>query len=288
MKLFVTGATGFVGSHFVRQALAAGHEVVALRRSSSSKPRVPFSRSPIWLEKPMDRLVATDFAGVEVVVHLAAHTPNVPYDTLENCLYWNLTVPLGFMREAVKAGVVRFTAAGSCFEYGAAAERYERVPPDAPLEPTLSYPTSKAAAAVAFRALASELGLYFRVCRIFQVYGEGEQASRLWPALGRAARNGEDFKMSAGEQIRDFIDVQEVAMQLLDGLDFTEVEPGAIDVCNLGNGRPQSLRDFAVSWWQKWEAKGLLQLGAVPYRPGEIMRLVPEVKARLSSRADSK
>ncbi len=40
MRLFVTGATGFIGSHFVNQALAAGHEVVALRRTEQSRPRI--------------------------------------------------------------------------------------------------------------------------------------------------------------------------------------------------------------------------------------------------------
>ena len=185
------------------------------------------------------------------------------------------------MRRAVDAGVLRFVAAGSCFEYGTAAERFERVPPDAPLEPTLSYPTSKAAAAVAFRALTAELSLYFKYCRIFQVFGEGEQESRLWPALRCAAQQGDDFKMSAGEQIRDFINVQEVAAQLVEALDFTEGLPGSIDISNLGTGQAQSLRYFALSWWQYWGARGQLQLGAVPYRPGEVMHLVPEVKSKV-------
>jgi len=40
MKLFVTGGTGFIGSHFLNAALKNGHEVVAQHRPGS-KPRIP-------------------------------------------------------------------------------------------------------------------------------------------------------------------------------------------------------------------------------------------------------
>ena len=51
--------------------------------------------------------------------------------------------------------------------------------------------------------------------RIFQVYGKGEASERLWPSLIRAAKNGDDFEMTKGEQIRDFIDVRKVSEILL-------------------------------------------------------------------------
>ena len=84
MNLFVTGSTGFVGSHLVRLALKTTHRVRALRRAVMSEPRVVLSQQPEWIVKGMEDLTASDFAGVDVVIHLAAHTPNVPYDSLEN------------------------------------------------------------------------------------------------------------------------------------------------------------------------------------------------------------
>src|SRR5438552_1919681 len=141
MRIFVTGASGFVGSHVIQTALAAGHELVALRRSENSLTRIPLTVEPPWLTKSMRDVDAADLAGCDVVLHLAAHTANHPYDTLENCLDWNLIVPLGLFRAAWRAGINRFVVAGTCFEYGRAGERYEFIPPEAPLEPTLSYPT---------------------------------------------------------------------------------------------------------------------------------------------------
>lgn len=276
MRLFVTGATGFIGSHFVNAAHAAGHEIVALRRSPNSTPRVLLQTEPTWLDKGMDQVVASDFSGCQEVIHLAAHTPNVPYDTLENCLHWNVIVPLALFRAAVSSGIDRFVVAGSCFEYGRSGENYEFIPPDAPLQPTQTYPASKAAASIAFCQFAMERSLRLSLHRIFQVFGEGEAESRLWPSLRRAASTGEDMELTPAEQIRDFVSVEEVARQLLEALDWN-VEPAIPKIVNIGSGEARSLRTFAESWWSKWGATGRLHFGAKPYRAGEVMRYVPAV-----------
>lgn len=275
MKLFVTGGTGFVGSHFINVAHEAGHEVLALRRSAASVSRIALEREPSWLECGMGEVCSGQLAGCDALVHLAAHTPNVPYDTLENCLLWNVIVPLGLFRKAVAVGIERFVVAGSCFEYGRSGERYEYIPPDAPLEPTQTYPASKAAASVAFYQFATENNLRFSLHRIFQVFGEGEASTRLWPSLRAAAVLGQDFSMTPSEQIRDFIPVEDVAQQLLVACLRQDVEAGMPVVENLGTGVPTTLRRFAEYWWDIWEAKGRLAFGDKPYRDGEVMRYVP-------------
>lgn len=276
MKIFITGATGFVGSHFLNQAHAAGHEIVAQRRPGSL-PRIALDRQPTWVDRPLDGEFEAELQGCKVFVHLASHTPNPPYDTLANCLRWNVQASLALAEQARCAGVERFLVAGSCFEYGRSAQRYERIPVDAPLEPTLSYPTSKAAASVAFVGFAAEHKLRLQLLRIFQVFGEGEPPTRLWPSLLVAAREGRDFPMSLGEQVRDFIDVRDVAAAFVRALGFDGCEPGIARVAHVGTGRPQRLADFARHWWEAQGATGQLQLGAVPYRYNELMRLVPEI-----------
>lgn len=277
MKIFVTGGTGFIGSHFLNTAHTAGHEIIALRRSTRSQPRIPLVQEPQWLDKAMPDVTVEDFAGCDVLVHLSAHTPNVPYDTLESCLHWNVIVPIELFRKAAAAGTTRIVAAGSCFEYGRSGERYEFIPPDAPLEPTQTYPASKAAASVSFYQLAVELNLRLSIHRIFQVFGEGEAESRLWPSLRRAALAGEDLEMTPAEQVRDFVPVEEVALQLLIATS-EEIKAGFPKIKNLGTGHPQSLREFAETWWKKWNATGQLKFSEKPYRTGEVMQYVPLVK----------
>ena len=276
-RWFVTGGTGFVGSHFLNQAGRRNHELVVLRRSADSQPRVPLSVHPAWVDRSMDQLTVDDFRGVEVLVHLAAHSANVPYDTLENCLHWNVTVPLAMFRVAIEAGVRRFVVAGSCFEYGEAGSRYEFVPTDAPLEATLSYPASKAAASIAFAALTAETNVCTSLHRIFQVFGPGESPGRLWPSLKSAAESGEDFECSPGDQVRDFIAVEEVARQLVDASERSDVTPGKMTIEHVGTGRPQTLRQFIEHWWREFGGTGQLKFGAKPHRKGEVMRFVPRM-----------
>jgi nucleoside-diphosphate-sugar epimerase len=216
------------------------------------------------------------FSGIDALVHFAAHSANAPYDSLDRCLHWNVTVPLRMAAKAWEGGVRRFIVAGSCFEYGRSGERFEYIPVSAPLEPTQSYPISKAAASVAWSGFCRERCVSVSILRIFQVFGEGESGGRLWPTLRKNALAGNDHLMTAGEQVRDFIEVEEVARQFLTAT-VAAVEPGVPYIKNIGTGCPQTVRGFSEHWWRKWKAPGRLKFGALPYRHNEVMRYIPEI-----------
>jgi nucleoside-diphosphate-sugar epimerase len=276
MKLFVTGGTGFVGSHFLRQALNVGHEVVAQRRPGS-RTRLALAREPQWVDRPLDGDFSAELAGCKAVVHLAAHTPNPPYAALDECLYWNVLATVRLLQQAAAQEVKDVLVAGTCFEYGAAAEGQDFVHPATEVRPTLSYPISKAAATTSCLGLARNLGLRLEVLRIFQVFGEGEATTRFWPSLRAAALEGRDFPMSAGVQVRDFISVEDVARQFLTALSFDGVAPGVPHIRNVGTGKASSLLEFAQQWWATWRATGDLQPGQIALRPSEVPRLVANV-----------
>lgn len=112
MKIAVTGGTGFIGSYFTKQALASGHTVLVIRRNCTSTPRIPLDQYPLWLDRALDEVTAEDLKGCDVLVHLSAHTGNVPYDTLANCLRWNLLAVLALFEQARLAGIQRYLVAG--------------------------------------------------------------------------------------------------------------------------------------------------------------------------------
>jgi len=273
MKIALSGGTGFVGSHFLKQALSLGHNVTAIRRSPSSKPRIRLDQQPIWLDRQFDAVRAEELRGCDVLVHLATHTGNVPYDSLANCLHWNLIVVLSLFEQARLAGIHRFVVAGSCFEYGRSGERYDAIPTDAPLEPTNSYAASKAAASIALCQWAEEHKLNMEILRIFHVYGEGEAKTRFWPTLRLAALSGEDFLMTEGAQIREFMPVEAVARTFLNRVSLPDPPVSLVHIFNL-SGELVSFRHFAERWWRHWDARGKLLFGSIPYRTGEVMRYV--------------
>jgi nucleoside-diphosphate-sugar epimerase len=277
MKLFVTGGTGFVGTHYLQKALDAGHEVIAQRRPGS-RPRLQLTREPVWVDRALDQVFEAELAGCDALVHFASHTPNPPYAQLDECLYWNVYATSRLIQQAAAQGVKDVLVAGTCFEYGLAAEAQDFVHPATEMRPTLTYPISKAAATTTCIGLARHLALRLQVLRIFQVFGEGEAGTRFWPLLRNAALEGRDFQMSSGEQIRDFINVSDVALQFLSALDFSLVQSGRPIIRNIGSGKGQTLLEFARYWWEVWGAKGQLVPGQIGLRPGELTKIVADIK----------
>jgi nucleoside-diphosphate-sugar epimerase len=276
MRILVTGGTGFIGSHFVNTAAAAGHDVLALRRPGSVA-RVPVAAAVRWLEKSLAEVEPTDCDGIDAVVHFAAAGVSPASATWDGCFRTNVTDSLATWTAAIRGGVKRFVICGTCFEFGASGPRYEAIPTTAPLEPTGPYHASKAAATMAAVALAHHERLAVAVLRPFHVFGEGEEAERLWPSLRAAAVAGADYPMTPGEQIRDFSPVGDVAATFLDVCVNRPLEPGRPEVHNVGTGHPVTILAFAEHWWRKWGATGRLLPGAIPYRAGEVMRYVPEL-----------
>ena len=280
MKIVLTGGTGFVGSHFLQQSGLLNKDIIAIRRNSESKTRLQIEHDPNWLNGQYDDVNVSDIKGCKTLVHLATHTGNVPYDSLENCIYWNVYQPLKLLDKARKAGIEKFIIAGSCFEYGRSGEHYQQIPSDAPLDPTNSYATSKALASIAFKQWADTNNLSLEILRVFHVYGEGELQTRFWPSLRRAALNNEDFPMTEGLQIRDFQPVEKVANTFLKRALNPELTQKTL-VANLGTGKPLTIRKFAEHYWKKWDAKGNLLIGKVPYRKNEVMTYIPQVDIKI-------
>ena len=218
-----------------------------------------------------------DFAECEAVVHLAAVGVSPQRATWEELFRINVIESLGLCMTAAEAGVRRFVICGSCFEYGRSSERYDFIPPDAPLEPVNGYGASKAAASVALLTLARERSLELALLRPFQAFGEGQHESNFWPSLRAAALAGRDFPMTPGEQVRDYQPVEDVAAAFLDAATTLPLIPGEPLVQNVGSGDTQTLADFAEYWWRRWNATGRLLKGAMPYRRGEVMRYVPKI-----------
>lgn len=276
-KVFITGGTGFIGSHFINELQKNNIKVKALRRSFKSKSRFPLLINPEWITKEITDIAVEDLVDCDILIHLAAHSANVPYDNLEKCILENVIKPLRLLEIANKARINKFLIAGTCFEYGKSGENYKFIPSNAPLNPTQTYPASKAISSIAFSQFAREKRVSLSYQRIFQVYGEGEMQNRLWPSLKNAAEKKIDFNMTKGEQIRDFIYVKDLAKILYTKLLLlNENSNPDVVIENISGGNPISIKDFAKKWWSLFNAKGKLNIGVLPYREGEVMRYVPE------------
>jgi nucleoside-diphosphate-sugar epimerase len=142
---------------------------------------------------------------VDAVIHLASAGVSPKQASWSELVQVNVAGSLRLLELAAEVGVHRCIVAGTSHEYGNAARRFDAIPPDASLEPLSAYGASKAAAFQLLRAFAIERRLELFYGRIFSAYGEGQYEANFWSSLRRAALAGEDFAMTSGRQISDFI-----------------------------------------------------------------------------------
>ncbi|WP_154855419.1 NAD-dependent epimerase/dehydratase family protein [Cyclobacterium xiamenense] len=282
MTIFLTGGTGFIGRNWIRQFLKtfSDHSLIVFVRNQkffgsdfASDKRVRFSYA-----ESLDKVDLSDLKEVDVVLHLAAHAIQYPYDTLERCVENNVYRPLALFKKACDAGVKKIVVTGSYFEYGYTARFTTKVRVDDPLLPSNNYSISKAASFNAFLDFALKNKVILHYHRLFQVYGEGEALHRFYPSLVAAAREGRNFKMTEGNQVRDFISVESVTDHLIHSA-LEEVSDKKYNawISNLGSGYGTRLSDFAFEKWQSLNAKGKLLIGALESRPYEMDGIIADL-----------
>lgn len=281
MRLFLTGGTGFIGAHVLSAALAAGHDVRALRRSPSSVPPIPLPCQPIWYEGHLHTLTAACLEGVDAVIHLASAGVSPKQASWGELVQVNVAGSLRLLELVAEVGVRRCVVAGTSHEFGTVARRFDDIPPDAPLEPLSAYGASKAAAFQLLRAFAIQQRIELFYGRIFSSYGDGQFEGNFWPSLRRAALAGEDFAMTTGRQITDFIPVTTVAAHLLEACSRPDISAGAPLVVNIGSGVATTLLGFAKAEWGRLGATGKLMPGSLPDRSDQIARYVPDLRGLL-------
>lgn len=273
MNVFVTGATGFVGRHFVNAAVLRNHKVFCLRRNGNNIKN-KFPSEIVWQDGNLDQLLSRDIKNIDVLVHFAATGVSPRKATWEELYYWNVATLLRLLKVAYEGGVKKIILAGSQIEYGLSSNEYDFIPPTASLRPTTPYGASKAAGFELAHGFCADNGLPLVYKRIFSAYGTGQHENNFWPSLRKAAISGHDFPMTVGDQIRDFIPVEEVALNFVRSVEDKDPKDGNPLVENVCTGIGQSVREFAEYWWLYWKAKGQLKLGEIPSRKNEPMRFV--------------
>lgn len=258
--VLLTGATGFVGRQ-IRRALVAnnvGIRMVVREQSLALLDPVDPVESVILTHDLFAETAdwwAQACRGIDTVIHAAWYAEPGKYLQSEknlDCLMGTLQLAKG----AAQAGVRRFTGVGTCFEYDLSGG-YLSI--DTPLKPLTPYAGAKASA---FLTLAQVLPLHkmeFAWCRLFYLYGEGEDARRFVPYLRSRLSAGEAAELTTGEQIRDFLDVREAGALVADYA-LGDVQ-GPVNVCS---GRGIQLRELAERIADEYGRRDLLKFGARP------------------------
>ena len=237
MKLLVTGGSGFIGSHVVDKAVAAGHEAIVFDTRES-----PYGAETILGDVTNFDEVAAAAAGCDAILHLAAmadvnEVAKAPVMTEAV----NAQGTLAVLEAARVANVRRVVYASTIWVYG---EQVEGVATeDSPLGiPRHFYTATKLAGEMYCHSYGELYGLEHTILRFGIPYGPRAREAAVLPAFVIKAHAGEPLTIAGtGEQSRRFVYVEDLA----DGVVAALVPEAANRIYNLVGDESVTIREIA-------------------------------------------
>ncbi|WP_285905653.1 NAD-dependent epimerase/dehydratase family protein [Pseudodesulfovibrio pelocollis] len=267
MRVFVTGATGFIGRHVVSSLLERGISVVAAGRDRDKLDTAEWDGDVERVHFDMDRLPNDLWERIHKpthCIHLA--WPNLSSYMDESHLAQSLPLSRRLLFRLIDYGLRRLVVAGTCLEYGMVeGELAETLEP----QPKNPYAEAKNRLRIDLEAYVKKRDTTLCWARLFYMYGPGQNPKSLFAQLQQAIENeDESFDMSGGEQIRDYLPVEIVAAYLVD-LVCDEKFSGTVNVCS---GRKVELWRLVREYLEERGVDIRLNLGVYPYLDWEPFR----------------
>lgn len=286
MRVLVTGAAGFIGSHLVDRLLAREVEVVGLdnfdpfygRERKEANLALARDRGSFRLVEGdiRDRELLAGLPEVDAVVHLAA-LAGVRPSLAEPRRYASVNVDgtVALLEMARERGIERFIFASSSSVYGERKtgpfSETDRV--DHPISP---YAASKKAGELLAHTYAHLHGTAVVCLRLFTVYGPRQRPDLAIHKFARLLRAGETLPVFGdGSSERDYTYVDDLVDGVVGGLEWTEDHPGGYEVVNLGESRTVSLDRMIRVLGEELGVEPRIQ--RLPEQPGDVSRTLADI-----------
>ncbi len=267
MKILITGATGFIGSHLIHEIIKYKHNIIA----TGTRPENVLEAD--WL-KDVDYIQAdlndknkdwfSYFNRPDILIHLAWQgLPNYKeMFHLDNNLYNNYY----FLRNIIDNGLKNVVVAGTCFEYGMQEGALKE---DLETKPNNPYALAKDCLRKFLTELQNKKSFDLKWIRLFYVYGKGQNPSSLLSQLDKAISHGETvFNMSEGKQLRDYLPIN-IMVEYILKISLQNKVSGIVNCCS---GKPISIIQLVEDYLYENNKQIKLNLGYYPYPEYEPMK----------------
>lgn len=261
-KILVTGATGFIGNQVIPLLLAKGHNVIATARSEMK------ARDQNWFSSV--KFLALDFSELNSEINYFQYFGfpdkllHLAWEGLPNYLEdfhieENLPRHKLFLQNLLINGLKDITVTGTCYEYGLQEGCLSET---MNADPVTSYGIAKNELKKCLFTLGQENKINVKWLRLFYMFGKGQAANSLYTHMENAVEEKAlEFKMSGGEQVRDFLPLSKMAKMIAAATVQNDIN-GIINCCS---GVPVKVSDFVEDFFRQKNYSIKLQKGFYPY-----------------------
>jgi len=281
VKVFLTGATGFIGSRLARRLLEEGHELGIVVRHDSRldvlQGILPRIQVHVYDGSYASLLLALESARPELVFHvaslfLAQHKPEDVTRLVES----NLCFPTQLLEAMSQLGIRQLINTGTSWQH------YR----NSAYNPVNLYAATKQAFEALLTYYVEAQGFKAVTLKLFDTYGPGDTRPKLFNLLRKTVRTGQILQMSPGEQLLDIVyidDVLDAYLLVMAHLpQVTTSESYAVS-----SQARLNLRELVQIYGEAVGQPVNVEWGGLPYRSREVLELwmgdktVPGWRARV-------
>ncbi|WP_273126480.1 NAD-dependent epimerase/dehydratase family protein [Metabacillus sp. HB246100] len=272
-RIFITGGTGFIGSHLINRVYQE-YEVAVFSRNTSNPWRIKEALPHIQLfrgDLPVfnDIKHAIETFQPHIIFHFAAYGVNSKGNDYLEAIQTNIQGTAHLIYAAQYSdNLEKVINLGSSSEYG---EKAEAITEEMLLKPVDIYGSTKASATLIAHQLATQLGINCITFRPFNLFGEGEESHKLFSYVIQQLLQDKEVLLTPCEQVRDYCYIQNIIDAFLLAIHHTEISD---EIFNIGSGEVYPLRFFVDSIFTHMETDLKPQYGALKYRENE--RMTPQ------------
>jgi UDP-glucose 4-epimerase len=278
-RILVTGGAGFVGSAVVKNLVAQKKDVAILIRKSSNLRRLTNSLPNVQLINGDLGEINSSFSDIksfspDAIVHIAWDgVGGIKRNDLNQLD--NVKSSFELFSLANTIGCKYFLGVGSQAEYGLSEGIINE---SQPTTPKSLYGLSKLTTGLMLEKSSLSNGMAFCWLRLFSSYGPDDESTFMLPYLITQLLQGKMPLLTAGEQIWDYIHVDDVASAVCAALDKK-----VVGIYNLGSGLGHPLRTVIEKVRDLVNPELKLGFGRIPYAKNQVMHLQADITALKSA-----
>lgn len=276
-KILITGASGFIGIHLLNKLLSYESNIACIDLNNTDKFREKYCNkvkiySGNLLDKNFAQKVVHEFRP-EFIFHFAGSkcrtnklqefTDSIDVNYFGSLNLFEALINLDCLKKIIVLGTIE--------EYGSAISPFS----ESSIEfPNSAYGLSKLTTTKLALIFHQQFNLPVVIFRPSLAYGPGQKDDMFISAIIRTLIKGEVFEMTAGEQMRDFIYIDDLIEALI--TQFMHNDKLGV-VINIANGTSVKLKHVAERIAEILNQKQILKIGVFPYRKYEIMNYSVDV-----------